>query len=147
MTQPSLRPPGPADQPPARPPDVDTGFWLWLAAVPLLSIGYLLDNLVTPPEQSSLFLRGMAVLILVVVVAIVVTMLFLLRSGYRWVRTLLSAGGFGSIAYTITNLFTVHRDSAPAAFGYAATTIIGCVLVGGGIFLLHRKDANGFFTR
>lgn len=141
------RPTPPPAEPTTRPADADTAFWLWIAAVPLLSIGYLLDNLIAPPEQSSLFLRGMAVLILVVVVAIVVTMLFLLRQGYRWVRTLTSAGGCGSIAYTITNLFTVHRDSAVAAFGYAATTIIGCVLIGGGIFLLHRKDANAFFVR
>ena len=28
---------------PARPADVDTGFWLWLIALPLMVIGYLAD--------------------------------------------------------------------------------------------------------
>ena len=31
-------------EPQTRPPDVDTGFWLWLAAVPLLVIGYVVDR-------------------------------------------------------------------------------------------------------
>jgi len=33
----------PGPQPPTRPVDVDTGFWLWLAAVPLMVIGYVAD--------------------------------------------------------------------------------------------------------
>lgn len=86
-------------------------------------------------------------MIVVVVTAIVATFLVLLRQGYRWTRTLLTAGGFGSIAYTVTNLFTVERESPVAAFGYAVTAIIGSVLIAGGIYLLHRKDANAFFVR
>jgi hypothetical protein len=132
---------------PTRPPDVDTGFWLWVAALPLLVIGYLIDNLMVPVAGGSVFLKGMAVMIVVVVSAIVVTFLILLRQGYRWARTLLTAGGFGSVAYTVTNLFTVERESPVAAFGYAVTAIIGSVLIAGGIFLLHRKDSNAFFTR
>lgn len=132
---------------PTRPPDVDTGFWLWVAALPLLVIGYLIDNLMVPVAGASVFLKGMAVMIVVVVSAIVVTFLILLRQGYRWARTLLTAGGFGSVAYTVTNLFTVERESPVAAFGYAVTAIIGSVLIAGGIFLLHRKDSNAFFTR
>lgn len=132
---------------PTRPPDVDTGFWLWVAALPLLVIGYLIDNLMVPVAGASVFLKGMAVMIVVVVSAIVVTFLVLLRQGYRWTRTLLTAGGFGSVAYTVTNLFTVERESPVVAFGYAVTAIIGSVLIAGGIFLLHRKDANAFFTR
>ncbi|MDY6870219.1 MAG: hypothetical protein SV966_06605 [Actinomycetota bacterium] len=135
---------GPA---PTRPPDVDTGFWLWVAALPLLVIGYLIDNLMVPVGGAPVFLKGMAVMIVVVVSAIVVTFLILLRQGYRWARTLLTAGGFGSVAYTVTNLFTVERESSVAAFGYAVTAIIGSVLIAGGIFLLHRKDANAFFIR
>ncbi|WP_193044471.1 hypothetical protein [Mycolicibacterium baixiangningiae] len=144
MSEPNVRPAGP---PSTRPPDVDTGFWLWAAALPLLVIGYLIDNLMVPVEGASLFLKGMAVMIVVVVASIVVTFLLLLRQGYRWTRTLLTAGGFGSVAYTATNLFTVERESPVAAFGYAGTAIIGSVLIAGGIFLLHRKDANAFFTR
>ncbi|MFS0900121.1 hypothetical protein [Mycolicibacterium litorale] len=144
MTEPATRPPGP---PPARPPDVDTGFWLWAAALPLLVIGYLIDNLMVPTAGATLFIKAMAVMIVVVVAAIVATFLVLLRQGYRWTRTLLTAGGFGSIAYTVTNLFTVERESPVAAFGYAVTAIIGSVLIAGGIYLLHRKDANAFFVR
>ncbi|BBY17885.1 hypothetical protein [Mycolicibacterium litorale] len=147
MTGPAQRPVGPPSTPPTRPPDVDTGFWLWVAALPLLVIGYLIDNLMVPVEGASLFLKGMAVMIVVVVAAIVATFLILLRQGYRWTRTLLTAGGFGSVAYTVTNLFTVPRESPVAAFGYAVTAIIGSVLIAGGIFLLHRKDANAFFVR
>lgn len=144
MTEPHRPPSGP---PPTRPPDVDTGFWLWVAALPVLVIGYLIDNLMAPVAGASVFLKGMAVMIVVAVSAIVLTFLILLRQGYRWTRTLLTAGGFGSVAYTVTNLFTVERESAVAAFGYAITAIIGSVLIAGGIFLLHRKDSNAFFTR
>lgn len=130
-----------------RPDDVDTGFWLWVAALPLMAAGYLIDNFGSEVGGDSVFLRGMSVLLLVVVCAIVVTFLLLMRQGYRWSRTVLSAGGFGSIAYTVTNLFTVERDSAVAAVGYAATAIVGSVLIAGGLFLLHRKDADAFFAR
>lgn len=130
-----------------RPDDVDTGFWLWVAALPLMAVGYLIDNFGSEVGGDSVFLRGMSVLLLVVVCAIVVTFLLLMRQGYRWSRTVLGAGGFGSIAYTVTNLFTVERDSAVAAVGYAATAIVGSVLIAGGLFLLHRKDADAFFAR
>ncbi|BBZ06191.1 hypothetical protein MDOR_03600 [Mycolicibacterium doricum] len=144
MTGESTRPAGPK---PARPADVDTGFWLWAAALPLLVIGYLIDNLMAPVAGAPLFLKGIAVMIVVAVAAVVLTFLILLRQGYRWTRTLLTAGGFGSMAYTVTNLFTVERESPVAAFGYAVTAIIGSVLIAGGIFLLHRKDSNAFFMR
>ena len=148
MTEPSIHPAGPPpDRPPTRPPDVDTGFWLWAAALPLLVMGYLIDNFMVPVAGASLFVKGMAVMIVVAVAAIVLTFLILLRQGYRWTRTLLTAGGFGSVAYTVTNLFTVERESPVAAFGYAVTAIIGSVLIAGGIFLLHRKDSNAFFMR
>lgn len=139
--------PAPTEPSPVRPPDVDTGFWLWVGALPVLVVGYLIDNLMVSTPGASLFLKAMAVMVVVVVAAIVLTFLILLRQGYRWTRTLLTAGGFGSVAYSVTNLFTVERESAVAAFGYAVTTIIGSVLIAGGIFLLHRKDANDFFTR
>ena len=36
-----------------RPADVDTGFWLWLIAVPLMVAGYLVD-LVSPQRPQPL---------------------------------------------------------------------------------------------
>jgi hypothetical protein len=48
--------------------------------------------------------------------------------------------------YTATNLFTVDRPPA-AAVAYAVTAIVGAVLIVGGVYLLHRKDAHAFFTR
>jgi hypothetical protein len=39
-------------------------------------------------------------------------------------------------------------DRSPgAAVTYAVTAIVGSVLIVGGVFLLHRKDAHAFFTR
>jgi hypothetical protein len=48
--------------------------------------------------------------------------------------------------YTATSLFTVDRPPT-AAITYAVTAIVGSVLIAGGVFLLHRKDAHAFFTR
>ena len=82
----------------------------------------------------------------VVMSAVVVTFLILMRHGYRWARTLLTGGGIASVVYTATSLFTVDRPPA-AAITYAVTAIVGSVLIAGGVFLLHRKDAHAFFTR
>ena len=43
-------------------------------------------------------------------------------------------------------LFTVERPTV-AAMIYAVSGILGTVLIAGGVFLLHRKDAHAFFTR
>ncbi len=75
-----------------------------------------------------------------------VTFLILMRQGYRWARTLLTGGGVASVVYVATSLFTVERP-ATAAVIYAVTAIVGSVLIAGGVFLLHRKDAHAFFTR
>jgi hypothetical protein len=69
-----------------------------------------------------------------------------MRQGYRWARTVLTGGGIASVVYTGTNLFTVDRPPA-AAVAYAVTAIVGAVLIVGGVYLLHRKDAHAFFTR
>jgi hypothetical protein len=50
------------------------------------------------------------------------------------------------VVYTGTSLFTVDRPPAAAVI-YAVTAIVGSVLIVGGVFLLHRKDAHAFFTR
>jgi hypothetical protein len=133
-------------QPPTRPVDVDTGFWLWMTALPVLVIGQAADTVLARDVPSRLVVYGLTGLFLVLVCAVVVTFLMLVRQGYRWARTLLTGGGIASVVYVVTNLFTVER-TAPAAVTYAVTGIIGSVLVGGGVYLLHRKDAHAYFTR
>ena len=133
-------------QPQARPLDVDTGFWLWLAAVPLMVIGYVVDLIVSPIPHLPAVVYAISVVFVVVLAAVVVTFLILMRLGYRWARTVLTGGGIASVVYTATSLFTVDRPTA-AAVTYAITAIIGSVLIAGGVFLLHSKDAHGFFTR
>jgi hypothetical protein len=89
---------------------------------------------------------AISVVFVVVLAVVVVTFLILLRHGYRWARTLLTGGAIASVVYTATSLFTVDRPAA-AAVTYAVTAIVGSVLIAGGVFLLHRKDAHAFFTR
>ncbi|MGV0991498.1 MAG: hypothetical protein ACOYBX_05840 [Mycobacterium sp.] len=129
-----------------RPADVDTGFWLWLTALPLLMIGQISEGFIAPVPgdrkmivvATSVFTVGLGVVVL--------TFLLLLRSGYKWARTLLTATGVATIVYTAVTLFGVVRDPIPAVI-YAVTGIIGSVLIGGGIYLLHRPDSHTFFTR
>lgn len=128
----------------ARPADVDTGFWLWVIALPLMVIGYVVDVL-SAPERSALLI-GLSALFLVTLIAVVVTFLMLVRGGYRWARTVLTAGGLASIVSVATGLFTVDRPTA-AAVAFAVTGIFGAVLIAGGIVLLHRKEAHAFFVR
>jgi hypothetical protein len=132
---------------PARPADVDTGFWLWLAALPLLIIGQGVDIYVTATSTGA----PMPVLVLstgftLAVGAVVLTFLLLLRSGYRWTRTLLTGSGIATILYTVVSLISVARPTLSAVV-FAVTGIIGSVLIGGGIYLLHRTDSQRFFTR
>jgi MFS family permease len=136
----------PAPQKSARPLDVDTGFWLWLAALPLLVIGYVVDLVGAPAERPPVLVYAVSIVFVIVVAAVVVTFLILMRQGYRWTRTVLTGGGIASVVYTATSLFTVERPT-PVAIIYAATAIVGSVLIVGGVFLLHRKDAHAFFTR
>ena len=129
-----------------RPVDVDTGFWLWVAALPLMVIGYVVDLVVTAAHDPPMVVYAISVVFVVVMSAVVVTFLILMRQGYRWARTVLTGGGIASVVYTATSLFTVDRPPA-AAVTYAVTAIVGSVLIVGGVFLLHRKDAHAFFTR
>jgi hypothetical protein len=129
-----------------RPLDVDTGFWLWLAALPLLVTGYVVDVVVSPRGHAPLFVYAISAVFVLVVSAIVVTFLLLMRQGYRWARTLLTGGGITSVVYALTSLFTVDRPT-PAAVIFAVSGIVGSVLVAGGVFLLHRKHAHAYFTR
>lgn len=137
----TTRPPGSS---PTRPPDIDTGFWLWVAALPLMVIGYVIDMLTSERPLSVPVLLVNAVF-LVALVAVVVTFLILMRQGYRWARTTLTGGAIAAVAFTVSSLFTVERSAAVAAVGFAVAAIFGSVLIAGGVFLLHRRDANVYF--
>jgi hypothetical protein len=134
-------------EPGTRPVDVDTGFWLWVAALPLMVIGYVVDLFGTANRQLPTPVLIMSVMFVVVLAAIVLTFQVLMRHGYRWARTLLTGGAVASVVYAASNLFTVERPTAVAAVTYAVSAILGSVLIAGGVFLLHRKDAHAFFTR
>ncbi|MGZ8803547.1 MAG: hypothetical protein ACXWZL_13300 [Mycobacterium sp.] len=128
-----------------RPVDVDTGFWLWVVALPLMVAGYIVD-LVTSPTRPSGPVLAISILFLVVIAVVVATFLMLMRQGYRWVRTLLTGGAIAAVVFSAASLFTAERHAA-AAMAYAVPVIVGSVLIAGGVFLLHRKDAHEFFTR
>ena len=131
---------------PARPADVDTGFWLWLIALPLMVIGYLADAYFAASKHASVLVIGVTVLFALTMAAVVLTFLFLMRSGYRWTRTLLTGGGVATVIYTAASLFSTERETVQAVI-FAVTGIIGSVLIMGGTVLLHRQDAHGFFTK
>ena len=131
---------------PVRPPDVDTGFWLWVGSLPLLTVGQIVDVVATANKDLPTAVLAISVVFVVILAAVVLTFQILMRHGYRWARTLLTGGGVATIAYVATNLFTVDR-ATPAAVTYAVSGILGSVLIAGGVFLLHRKDAHAFFTR
>lgn len=133
-------------EPKARPVDVDTGFWLWVSSVPLLVVGHIVDLVATANHRLPTAVLAMSVLFVVVLAAVVLTFQILMRHGYRWARTLLTGGGVATVVYVATNLFTVERPTAAAVI-YAVCGILGSVLIAGGVFLLHRKDAHAFFTR
>lgn len=141
---PPAPPQPPAPVPTPRPVDVDTAFWLWLAAVPLLVIGQFADGYVVSRTTNAPSVLVTTALLAIIIGAVIVTFIVLMRSGYRWTRTLLTAGGVATILYTAASLLGTPRPPLPAVI-YAVTGIIGAVLIGGGIFLLHRPDSNRFF--
>jgi Mn2+/Fe2+ NRAMP family transporter len=116
-----------------------------VVALPLMVIGSVVNE-VAGAGKTSPMLLGVTVLFVVILSALVTTFLMLMRSGYRWARSLLTGGGVASIIFTVTNLFTPDRPTLVAVI-FAITGIVGSVLIGGGIVLVHRKDAQGFFTR
>lgn len=130
----------------SRPDDVDTGFWLWLGALPLLITGQISEGFIAQvPGNRTTIVVATAVFTLGLG-AVVLTLLLLMRSGHKWTRTALTAGGVATIVYTAVTLFGVVRDPVPAVI-YAVTGIVGSVLIGGGIVALHRPDSQAFFTR
>ena len=139
--------PPPSSPPrPERPHDVVTGFWLWLLAVPLLVAGQFADGYVLSRSTNTPAVLVTTAILAVIIGVVVVTFVVLMRSGYRWTRTVLTAGGVATILFTAASLFGTPRPTVPAVI-YAVTGIVGSVLIGGGIFLLHRPDSTKIFER
>lgn len=134
------------DTPVERPVDVDTGFWLWVAAVPLLAIGYATDVATQPRPAAAALTYTATAIAAVMVIAVTITFMLLMRSGYRWCRTVLTGGGAAAVVFVIVSVFSVDRPPVAAAV-CAITGIVGSVLVAGGVYLLHRKEAHAYFTR
>ena len=145
MTQQQQGPPTEVE-PATRPEDVDTAFWLWLVALPLLVAGYVVDLVTMPVAGPAGYVYAVSGVFVVVVASVVLAFLFLMRQGYRWARTVLTGGAAATVVYAVTNVFGVERPTV-AAVSYAVTAIIGSVAILGGVYLLHRKDAHAFFTR
>jgi hypothetical protein len=152
MTAPQPGPPAgpshlaqPAGAPP-RPVDVDTGFWLWLVAVVLMVIGQLADAYVAAKAANSMVVFVSTAFVAAIIGGVVVGLMALLRSGYRWARTLLTGGGLATIFFTVATLFGSQRPTVPAVI-FAGTGIFGSVFIAGGIYLLHRPDSHRFFIR
>jgi hypothetical protein len=137
-------PPRPPE-PQTRPVDVDTGFWLWVAAMPLMVIGYIADTVGSSTHGSTLVYIASG-LFTGVLCAIVVAFLILMRAGYRWARTTLTGGAVATVVYVGIRLFTVNWPPVVAVI-CGVTGIVGSVLIAGGMFLLHRSDAHAYFTR
>jgi hypothetical protein len=134
------------EAPKGLPEDVITGFWLWVAALPLMVTGYVVDAVTGEAKVSSTLAYAITGVFVLVIAAIVLTFLILMRQGYRWARTLLTGGGATTIVFVTVGLFAPGRPEV-AALVYAATGIVGSVLIAGGVYLLHRKDAHAFFTK
>jgi hypothetical protein len=146
VTGPIPQGPPNAPEPPKRPVDVDTGFWLWLVALPLMVIGYAADIVGSSNGRSATPLLLASALFTIVLCAIVVTFLILMRAGYRWARTTLSGGATATVVYVGIRLFTATWPPM-YAFACGAAGITGSVLIAGGMYLLHRSDSHNYFTR
>ena len=131
---------------PERPADVDTGFWLWLTALVLLLIGQVSDAFTAQTPIDRTLILVVTAFLAVTVGGLVLTLLFLMRSGNRLSRTLLTAGGVVTIFYTLMTLLGIPR-SPVAAVIFAVTGIFGSVFIGGGIYLVNRADSQRFFER
>lgn len=131
---------------PARPADVDTGFWLWTAALPLMTTGHVVHLLTSPAVTRTEVFYPVVGLGAAVVVVVVLTFLILMRTGYRWARTVLTGGGMAAVVSAIGSL--ADADPRPVvAVVCAVTGIVGSVLIAGGTFLLHRTAVQEYFTR
>ncbi|KUI39588.1 hypothetical protein AU198_09595 [Mycobacterium sp. GA-1199] len=138
---------GQSPEPGVRPDDVDTGFWLWVVALVLMVVGQVVDLLVSErTEGLPAPVLALSVVFIVILGAVALTFQVLMRKGYRWARTVLTGAGVATVVYAVSSLFGEDRPPV-AALAYAVTAILGSVLIVGGVYLLHRKDANDYFTR
>ncbi|UUO01514.1 hypothetical protein M4D79_24245 [Mycolicibacterium novocastrense] len=138
---------GQSPEPGVRPDDVDTGFWLWVVALVLMVVGQVVDLLVSErTEGLPAPVLALSVVFIVILGAVALTFQVLMRQGYRWARTVLTGAGVATVVYAVSSLFGEDRPPV-AALAYAVTAILGSVLIVGGVYLLHRKDANDYFTR
>ena len=136
-------------QPPTqqgRPVDVGTAFGLWVTALPVLVVGQGADAALAPDRPRGVVVYAAAAVFLLLVASVVLTFLVLMWLRYRWARTLLTGGGVATIIFVASGLSNTERSTTGAVV-YAVTSIVGSVLIAGGIFLLHRKDAHAYFTR
>lgn len=134
-----------------RPVDIDTGCWLWLAALPLMIISYVAATVgqwhldATVRASGPLWhVYASDAFICVVAGSLVVTAIFLMRSGYRLARTFLTGGAIGSVVFTVMQLFSLD---GPSAIVQALSGIPASVLIAGGLYLLHRDEASKYLTR
>lgn len=128
------------------PEDVVTGFWLWVVALPLMLLGYVVAVLSAPGPTPAWLVNATTAVFAVNTAAVVATLLLLMRQGYRWARTALTGGGAASVVFVCSNL--LQSDAPPTvAVVFAVAAIVGSVLIVGGIFVLHRKDAHDYFVR
>jgi hypothetical protein len=119
---------------------------MWVIALPLLLTGYVVGVVTMPGPTPTWLVYASTALFVVIVGPIVLTFLILMRHGYRWARSVLTGGGAASVVYVGSHL--IGFEGPPiAAVGYAATTIVGAVLIVGGVVLLHRKDAHAYLVR
>jgi hypothetical protein len=146
VTGPAEQSPPAGARPPDRPVDVDTGFWLWLVALPLMVVGYVADLVGSSNGHSPTPLLIGSGLFTAALCAIVVAFLILMRAGYRWARTVLTGGAIATVVYVGVRLFTVTWPPMWAV-ACGAAGITGSVLIAGGMFLLHRSDSHDYFTR
>jgi hypothetical protein len=128
------------------PEDVVTGFWLWVVALPLMILGYVVAVVSVPGPTPAWLVNATTAVFAVNTAAIVVAFLVLMRQGYRWARTALTGGGAASVVFVCSNLLRTDAPFAVVAV-FAVAAIVGSVLIVGGIFVLHRKDAHDYFVR
>ncbi|WP_319450888.1 MULTISPECIES: hypothetical protein [unclassified Mycobacterium] len=128
------------------PEEVATGFWMWVIALPLMLIGYVVGTVTNSGPTPTWLVYATTALFVAIVGPIVLTFIILMRHGYRWARSVLTGGGAASVVYVLSHLFQLEGPPV-VAFVYAAATIVGTVLIVGGAVLLHRKDAHAYLVR
>jgi dolichyl-phosphate-mannose--protein O-mannosyl transferase len=144
----------------SRPKEVNTAFWLWIAAVVffLISIPVALPNEATmsqklaqsaaaqgrqlsPAEASAMLgpMRAGIIVAFVVVALIWVFLIVKMRSGRSWARILLAVFGGLSVFSMLVQL--LQGPPAPVL----ALTLLLVILVGAAIVLMFRPASARYF--